>query len=61
MTSLRNKAVHADGLPRFGNQAVDVSEVKIGQLPGGIKLDRVQAAPDGVEVSVKGSDVKLAG
>ncbi|MEU6092972.1 DUF2993 domain-containing protein [Streptomyces sp. NPDC047085] len=53
--------VHADGLPRFGNQAMDVSQVKIDELPGGIKLDKVQAAPDGVEISVKGSDVKLAG
>ncbi|MGW7406934.1 LmeA family phospholipid-binding protein [Streptomyces sp. NPDC054833] len=53
--------VHADGLPRFGNQAMDVSEVKIDQLPGGIKLDKVQAAKDGVEITVKGSNVKLAG
>ncbi|MFF4566639.1 DUF2993 domain-containing protein [Streptomyces sp. NPDC001435] len=53
--------VHADGLPRFGNQALDVSEVKIDQLPGGIKLDKVQAAKDGVEITVKGSNVKLAG
>ncbi|MEV6838540.1 DUF2993 domain-containing protein [Streptomyces sp. NPDC051133] len=53
--------VHADGLPKFGNQALDVSEVKIGALPGGIKLDKVQAAQDGVEVTVKGSDVRLAG
>ncbi|MFG2125802.1 DUF2993 domain-containing protein [Streptomyces sp. NPDC048710] len=53
--------VHADGLPKFGNQALDVSEVKIDQLPGGIKLDKVQAAKDGVEISVKGSNVRLAG
>jgi hypothetical protein len=53
--------VHADGLPRFGNQALDVSEVKIDQLPGGIKLDKVQAAKDGVEITVKGSNVRLAG
>ncbi|MEV0184928.1 DUF2993 domain-containing protein [Streptomyces sp. NPDC050625] len=53
--------VHADGLPRFGNQAIDVSEVKIDQLPGGIKLDKVQAAKDGVEITVKGSNVRLAG
>lgn len=53
--------VHADGLPKFGNQALDVSEVKIDQLPGGIKLDKVRAAKDGVEITVKGSNVKLAG
>lgn len=53
--------VHADGLPKFGNRAIDVSEVKIDQLPGGIKLDKVQAAQDGVEITVKGSNVKLAG
>ncbi|MER5183632.1 DUF2993 domain-containing protein [Streptomyces sp. NPDC002896] len=36
-------------------------EQKIDGLPGGIKLDKVQAAGDGVEISVTGSDVKLAG
>ncbi|MFJ3304411.1 DUF2993 domain-containing protein [Streptomyces sp. NPDC086549] len=53
--------VHADGLPKFGNRPIDVSEVKIGELPGGIKLDKVQAAQDGVKLSVKGSNVRLAG
>ncbi|MEU9226196.1 DUF2993 domain-containing protein [Streptomyces massasporeus] len=61
--------VHADGLPKFGG--VDIAEnrvraitdfqQKIDGLPGGIKLDTVQAAPDGVEITVKGSDVRLAG
>ena len=61
--------VHADALPRLGG--ADIAEGRIRQitdfqqavdrLPGGIKLDKVQAAQDGVEISVKGSDVKLAG
>ncbi|MCX3286507.1 DUF2993 domain-containing protein [Streptomyces sp. NEAU-H22] len=61
--------VHADGLPKFGG--VDIAEnrvraitdfqQKIDGLPGGIKLDTVQAAPDGVEITVKGSGVRLAG
>ncbi|MFF9090014.1 DUF2993 domain-containing protein [Streptomyces sp. NPDC014991] len=61
--------VHADSLPKLGAAAVAESRVReitdfqqaIDQLPGGIKLDKVQAAPDGVKISVKGSDVRLAG
>ncbi|GGY28194.1 LmeA family phospholipid-binding protein [Streptomyces djakartensis] len=61
--------VKADGLPKFAG--VDLAEnrvrsitdfqQKIDGLPGGIQLDRVQAAPDGVEIAVKGSNVRLAG
>lgn len=36
-------------------------EEKVDDLPGGIRLDEVKAAPDGVEISVKGEQVKLAG
>ncbi|MHC3469058.1 LmeA family phospholipid-binding protein [Streptomyces sp. 7R007] len=60
--------VHADSLPRL---VVDLAESRIrtitdfqqtiDQLPGGIKLDSVRAAQDGVEIKVKGSNVKLAG
>ncbi|KOV66380.1 DUF2993 domain-containing protein [Streptomyces sp. MMG1121] len=61
--------VHADSLPKLGAGAIAEDRIRritdfqqaIDQLPGGIKLDKVQAAPDGVEISVKGSDVKLAG
>ncbi|MEU0008610.1 DUF2993 domain-containing protein [Streptomyces sp. NPDC006314] len=61
--------VHADSLPAIGNLALAENRVRtitdfqqaIDRLPGGIQLDKVQAAPDGVKVSVKGSDVKLAG
>ncbi|AKN71504.1 hypothetical protein QR97_18345 [Streptomyces sp. PBH53] len=61
--------VHADSLPKLGAAAIAEDRVReitdfqqaIDQLPGGIKLDKVQAAPDGVEISVKGTDVKLAG
>ncbi|OXS32972.1 LmeA family phospholipid-binding protein [Streptomyces sp. XY006] len=61
--------VKADGLPRFAG--VDLAEnrvrtitdfqQRIDGLPGGIELDKVQAAPDGVEITVKGSNVRLAG
>ncbi len=61
--------VHADSLPSFGG--VDVAESKaraitdfeqrIDGLPGGIQLDKVEAAQNGVEITVKGSNVRLAG
>ncbi|MEU6380990.1 DUF2993 domain-containing protein [Streptomyces sp. NPDC046909] len=60
--------VHADNLP---NLVVEVAEgkvrsitdfeQKIDDLPGGIQLDKVEAAENGVEVTVKGSNVELAG
>ncbi|GGW14602.1 LmeA family phospholipid-binding protein [Streptomyces capoamus] len=61
--------VHADSLPKLGAVAVAENRIReitdfqqaIDQLPGGITLDKVQAAKDGVEITVKGSDVKLAG
>ncbi|MFE1288792.1 DUF2993 domain-containing protein [Streptomyces sp. NPDC058751] len=60
--------VHADSLPKLGVQlaegrirSITDFEQKIEQLPGGIKLDKVEAAPEGVEISVKGSDVRLVG
>ena len=61
--------VHADSLPVIGGLALAESRVRsitdfqqaVDRLPGGIELDKVQAAPDGVEISVKGSHVRLAG
>ncbi|MEU0677306.1 DUF2993 domain-containing protein [Streptomyces sp. NPDC006172] len=61
--------VHADTLPSFGGVRAAENEVrsitdfkqKIDDLPGGIKLDKVEAATDGVKISVKGSNVRLAG
>jgi len=60
--------VHADNLPKL---VVDLADSRIRsitdfqqaihQLPGGVKLDSVQAAPNGVEITVKGSNVRLAG
>ncbi|MER6035549.1 DUF2993 domain-containing protein [Streptomyces sp. NPDC001835] len=61
--------VKADGVPRFGGldlaeglirSVTDFQQV-IDRLPGGIELARVQATKDGVEIGVKGSDVRLAG
>ncbi|MCN9244174.1 DUF2993 domain-containing protein [Streptomyces sp. RY43-2] len=61
--------VHADALPRFGGIQLPESRIrgitdfrqKIEGLPYGIRLDKVEAAEDGVEITVKGSDIKLAG
>jgi hypothetical protein len=61
--------VHADSLPSFGGVQAAENEVrsitdfeqKIDDLPGGIQLDKVEAGRNGVEISVKGSDVRLAG
>ncbi|GGW65388.1 hypothetical protein GCM10010503_48040 [Streptomyces lucensis JCM 4490] len=61
--------VHADSLPALGAATIAEDRIRritdfqqaVNQLPGGIKLDKVQAAEDGVEITVKGTDVKLAG
>ncbi|MFI8189550.1 DUF2993 domain-containing protein [Streptomyces sp. NPDC085946] len=61
--------VDADSLPSFGGtdlaegrvRAITDFEQAIEGLPGGIRLDRVRAAENGVEITVKGSDVRLAG
>lgn len=61
--------VHADSLPKLAAAAIAEHRIRriidfqqvVDQLPGGVKLDRVQAAPDGVEIHVTGSNVKLAG
>ncbi|CAM5649558.1 LmeA family phospholipid-binding protein [Streptomyces aurantiogriseus] len=61
--------VHADTLPSFGGVQAAENEVrsitdfeqKIDDLPGGIQLDKVEAGKSGVEISVKGSNVRLAG
>ncbi|MGW0598312.1 LmeA family phospholipid-binding protein [Streptomyces sp. NPDC002776] len=60
--------VHADNLP---NLVVEVAEgevrsitdfeQRIDGLPGGIQLDKVEAAENGVEIAVRGSNVRLAG
>ncbi|MCX5558759.1 DUF2993 domain-containing protein [Streptomyces sp. NBC_00038] len=60
--------VHADSLPNLGVdlaedtvRSVTDFEQKIDELPGGIQLDKVEAAADGVDISVKGSDIRLVG
>lgn len=61
--------VHADSLPDFRGVTAAENEVrtvtdfqqKIEGLPGGIQLDKVQAGKNGVEITVKGSNVRLAG
>ena len=60
--------VKADSLPNLGvdladgrMRAVTDFEQKIDGLPGGIKLDSVEASKTGVDITVKGSNVSLAG
>ncbi|MFI8001567.1 DUF2993 domain-containing protein [Streptomyces sp. NPDC086010] len=33
----------------------------IGGLPGGLKLEKIEVAPDGLEISMSGADIPLAG
>ncbi|MEV0558568.1 DUF2993 domain-containing protein [Streptomyces sp. NPDC050597] len=60
--------VQADSLPNLGVQLAEdrvrlITDFRqqIDGLPGGIKLDKVEAAPKGVDITVKGSDVSLVG
>ncbi|MFK0061808.1 DUF2993 domain-containing protein [Streptomyces werraensis] len=61
--------VRADALPALGGVEIAESRVrritdfeqKIDGLPGGISLEKVRAAADGVDVTVTGKDVRLAG
>jgi hypothetical protein len=61
--------VQADTLPKFGDVSIDESRIRaltdfqqaVDRLPGGVKLDQVRAAKNGVEITVKGTDVQLAG
>ncbi|MFI9646515.1 DUF2993 domain-containing protein [Streptomyces sp. NPDC052040] len=61
--------VHADGLPSLAGvsfvenriRAITDFQQGIAQLPGHIRLASVQAAQNGVEITAKGSDVRLAG
>ncbi|MFG2501600.1 DUF2993 domain-containing protein [Streptomyces sp. NPDC048441] len=66
--------VHADEIPK-SLQVMGISiplpeglvrdvtdfEEKVSGLPGGIKIDTVKAAQDGVDIAVKGTNVELAG
>ncbi|MFF5159032.1 DUF2993 domain-containing protein [Streptomyces sp. NPDC000348] len=61
--------VRADAVPEFGGveiveagvRRITDFEQRIDGLPGGIRLDKVEAARDGVEITVKGSGVRLVG
>ncbi|MFB7574910.1 DUF2993 domain-containing protein [Streptomyces sp. NPDC056165] len=61
--------VRADDLPMVGGVRLPEGRVRsvtdfqqaIDRLPAGVGLDSVRAAADGVEITLKGSDVKLAG
>ncbi|MEW2292237.1 DUF2993 domain-containing protein [Streptomyces sp. NPDC006743] len=59
--------VTADGMPKLAGLAFAESRMRaitdfqqaLDQLPGGIRLDSVRAGKDGVQITVKGSHVKL--
>jgi hypothetical protein len=60
--------VHADSLPKLGVElaegkirAITDFQQKIDELPGGVALDKVEAAENGVDIKVKGSNVRLVG
>ncbi|MFD7687295.1 DUF2993 domain-containing protein [Streptomyces sp. NPDC059781] len=61
--------VKADSVPALGGVEIVESSVRqvtdfeqrIDGLPGGIRLDKVEAAENGVDITVKGSDVRLVG
>ncbi|MGW1162113.1 LmeA family phospholipid-binding protein [Streptomyces sp. NPDC002519] len=61
--------VHADGLPRLDGITLVENRIRaitdfrqgVARLPGDIRLATVRAAKDGVEITAKGSDVRLAG
>jgi hypothetical protein len=60
--------VHADNLPKLGVQlaedrvrSITDFQQKIDGLPGGMKLDKVRRRRSGVDITVKGSNVSLAG
>ncbi|MFE6285556.1 DUF2993 domain-containing protein [Streptomyces sp. NPDC057877] len=61
--------VKAEALPSIGGVEVGETQIRsitdfeqrIEELPGGIQLDTVKAASDGVRITVRGSDVRLAG
>ncbi|MGW4447162.1 LmeA family phospholipid-binding protein [Streptomyces sp. NPDC004100] len=62
-------SLHADALPAIAGanladgtlRKVTDFQQALDQLPGGIALDRVRATPDGLRITVKGTDLKLAG
>lgn len=61
--SLRAKSVPGAGLPGVEDlvrQKIDFSK-RISALPSGISLDRVSAGPDGVTITLAGTDVPLSG
>ncbi|MEU1438399.1 DUF2993 domain-containing protein [Streptomyces sp. NPDC005786] len=60
--------VHADKVPGEGIPGLEGLvrektdfEREVGTLPNGLKLERIQPTADGLEISVTGTDVRLAG
>jgi hypothetical protein len=64
----RTVRVHADKVPGEGIPGLEGLvrrktdfEREIGALPSGLKLQRIEPTKDGLEISVTGSDIRLAG
>jgi hypothetical protein len=60
--------VHADSLPKTGLalaeqkvRSITDFQQTIDQLPGGIKIDKVEAAQEGVHITAKGTNVSVTG
>lgn len=60
--------VHADKVPGEGIPGLEGLvrektdfEREVGGLPSGLKLQKIQPTADGLEISVTGTDVQLAG
>ncbi|MFJ8754103.1 DUF2993 domain-containing protein [Streptomyces sp. NPDC102441] len=60
--------VHADEVPGEGIPGLEGLVRKktdfergIGELPGGLKMEKIEVAPAGLEISMTGSDIRLAG
>ncbi|WP_329540997.1 LmeA family phospholipid-binding protein [Streptomyces sp. NBC_01358] len=60
--------VHADKVPGEGIPGLEGLvrektdfEREVGSLPNGLKLEKIQPTADGLEISVTGADVRLAG
>lgn len=60
---VRADKVPGEGIPGLEGEIREKTDFdrKLGGLPAGLKLEKVEAGPDGVVITVSGKDVRLAG